>query len=76
MKNYIAMLLAVSVVHALPAHAATKDCEELKSEIAAKIDAKGVKSYSLEIVAAGAVIDGKVVGSCSNGTQRITYKKN
>ena len=34
----------------LPAHAA-KDCGELKQEIAAKIDANGVKSYALEVVA-------------------------
>ena len=44
----IGVLLFVSV----PAHAqAAKACEELKDEIAKKLDAKGVKGYTLEIVA-------------------------
>jgi len=59
---------------ALPAHAA-KSCDELKSEIDAKLQAKGVKNYTLEIVAADAVKDEKVVGSCEGGTKKITYKK-
>jgi len=57
-----------------PAFAA-KDCEELKSEIAAKLDAKGVIGYSLEIVAADDAKDQKVVGSCGAGTKKIIYKK-
>ena len=32
-----------------------KDCEELKTEIAARLDAKGVKGYELKIVAPGDV---------------------
>ncbi|AHL31494.1 hypothetical protein CD58_00620 [Pseudomonas brassicacearum] len=57
------------------AFAAGKSCEELKSEIAAKIDAKGVSGYSLEIVDKGAAADGKVVGTCEGGTKEIVYKK-
>jgi hypothetical protein len=53
-----------------------KDCEELKTEIAAKIEANGVKNYTLTIVAAAEVKDGdKVVGSCDGGTKRIIYKR-
>ncbi|MDD2059695.1 DUF1161 domain-containing protein [Pseudomonas sp. GD03860] len=55
--------------------AAGKPCEELKSEIAAKIDAKGVSGYSLEIVDKGAATDGKVVGTCEGGTKEIVYKR-
>jgi len=55
--------------------AAGKPCEELKSEIAAKIDANGVPHYSLEIVDKGAATDGKVVGSCDGGTKEIVYKR-
>ena len=55
--------------------AAGKPCEELKSEIAAKLDAKGVSGYSLEIVDKGAAADGKVVGSCEGGTKEIVYKR-
>jgi hypothetical protein len=52
-----------------------KPCEELKSEIATKLDAKGVKSYSLEIVAKDQDAEGKVVGSCEGGTKKIMYRR-
>ena len=52
-----------------------KSCEELKSEIDAKLQAKGVKSYSLEIVPNDQVKDEKVVGSCDGGTKKIIYKR-
>ncbi|WHS60507.1 DUF1161 domain-containing protein [Pseudomonas sp. G2-4] len=55
--------------------AAGKPCEELKSEIAAKLDAKGVSGYSLEIVDKGAAADGEVVGSCEGGAKEIVYKR-
>ncbi|RWW90841.1 hypothetical protein BHE74_00022261 [Ensete ventricosum] len=56
--------------------AAGKPCEELKSEIAAKIDAKGATHYSLEVVDKGAAAEGyKVVGSCEAGTKEIAYKR-
>ena len=52
-----------------------KPCEELKAEIAAKLDAKGVSGYSLEIVDKGAAAGGKVVGKCEEGAKVIVYKK-
>ena len=54
---------------------AGKNCEELKAEIAAKLDAKGVSGYTLDIVATEEVKDEKIVGSCEGGTKKITYKK-
>jgi len=58
-----------------PAFVERKDCEQLKAEIAAKLDAKGVKGYTLTIAAADQVKDQKVVGSCDGGTKRIIYKR-
>ncbi|MBA1378712.1 DUF1161 domain-containing protein [Pseudomonas brassicacearum] len=55
--------------------AAGKPCEELKSEIAAKLEAKGVSGYTLEVVEKGAAADGKVVGTCEGGSKEIVYKK-
>ncbi|HEX3140914.1 MAG TPA: DUF1161 domain-containing protein [Rhizobacter sp.] len=52
-----------------------KPCEELKAEIAAKLDAKQVTGYELTIVANDKVGDAKVVGSCDGGTQKIVYSK-
>jgi hypothetical protein len=69
-------LLAVGLLSiAGTALAAGKPCEELKSEIAAKIDAKGASGYSLEVLDKGAAADGDVVGSCEGGTKEIVYKR-
>lgn len=72
MKKFIAFL-SLSLVVA-PAFA-SKNCEELKAEIAAKLDAKGVQGYTLDIVTTEEVKDQKVVGSCEAGAKKITYKK-
>ena len=73
------LLLPVAAILLVPAcsHAqGIKPCEDLKTEIATKLDAKGVKGYTLDIVAkdqdAG---DGKVVGTCDGGAKKIIYKK-
>jgi hypothetical protein len=56
--------------------AAGKPCEELKSEIAAKIDANGVSGYTLEVVDNVTPDAGfQVVGSCEGGTKAIVYKR-
>jgi len=52
-----------------------KTCDDLKSDIEAKIKAKGVKTFSLDIVDAAEVKDAKVVGSCEAGKKKITYKR-
>lgn len=61
---------------AASAHAqGIKPCEELKTEIAAKLDAKGVNPYTLEIVEKDKDADGKVVGTCEGGAKKIMYSK-
>jgi len=57
------------------APAARKPCEDLKAEIAQKLDAKGVVGYSLDIVDKGKEGDAKVIGSCGGGTKSITYAR-
>ena len=69
------VLAAVLLVPACSYAQAAKPCEELKSEIATKLDAKGVKSYSLEIVPKDQEVDGKVVGGCEGGTKKIVYRR-
>jgi hypothetical protein len=68
------VLVAVLLMLASPAFA-KKPCEELKTEIDAKIKANGVKSYTLEIVPNEDVKDGKVIGTCDGGTKKIVYKR-
>ena len=72
MKKLI--VAAVLLMITTPAFA-MKACDELKSEIDAKLKAKGVKSYSLEIVPNEQVKDQKVVGTCDGGTKKIVYKR-
>jgi hypothetical protein len=67
------ILMAVAMLSA-PAFAA-KSCDELKAEIAQKMDAKGVKAYSLEAVAIADVGDKKVVGGCDGGSKKIVYTR-
>lgn len=54
---------------------ASKPCDELKTEIAKKLDDKGVKGYTLEIVAKDVSGDAKEVGSCEGGSKKIVYSR-
>jgi hypothetical protein len=54
---------------------ARKSCDDLKSEISKKLDAKGVTSYSLDAVDKGKEGDGKVVGTCDGGTKSLVYSR-
>jgi hypothetical protein len=67
--------LALSVL-AAPLFAQIKPCDELKSEISAKLAAKGVKDPDsrLAIVPTEEVKDQKVIGSCEGGKKKITYE--
>jgi hypothetical protein len=72
MKSLIvstALLIAAAPVFA------AKPCEELKSEIAAKLDEKKVSGYTLDVVDADKAGDRKVVGSCEGGKKKIVYEK-
>jgi hypothetical protein len=70
----LAVLLVVA--SAVPATAlAGKSCDELKSEIAAKIDANKVQGYKLTVVEAAATSDSAVVGTCEGGTKKLLYAR-
>lgn len=72
----ISGILVVVLLLALPALAqGVKSCEALKTDIAKKLDAKQVKSYTLEVVPKDQKTDAKVVGTCEGGTKKIVYRK-
>lgn len=80
-RQHVAVMLMASAA-ALAAgsvHAAPKPCEDLKKEIAAKLDAQGLKGYSLEAVAVDDTTqnkpENKVVGTCDGGSKKLIYKK-
>ena len=72
------ILLTIAVALSVPAYGyghGGKACEDLKSEIAAKLDAKNVKGYTLEVVAKDQDAEGKQVGTCEGGAKKIMYRK-
>jgi hypothetical protein len=74
MKTFaaIGVLLFVPVcAHSQPG----KSCDDLKTEIAGKLDAKGVKGYTLDIVEKDKDSDGKIWGTCEGGAKKIVYSK-
>ena len=81
MKTHTTLIVAAALALAASStFAAGKPCEELKTEIAAKLDAKNVTGYTLDIVDASDKADdakkaAKVVGSCEGGAKKITYAK-
>jgi len=53
-----------------------KPCEDLRTEIDAKIKNNGVPMFTLEVVDMEAQIaEGKVVGTCDGHTKKIVYKR-
>ena len=68
------LIAGVLALAATPAVAGTS-CDDLKAEIAAKIEKKGVKAYTLEVVKKGEEGERRVVGTCGGGTQAIVYKR-
>jgi hypothetical protein len=76
----IAVLSLLLIAHSADAVEASapngrKDCEELKQEIAARLEANGVRQYQLQIVEPEAEQVGRIVGSCNGGTRRIAYQR-
>ncbi len=69
------MVAAVVFCMPLCASAQIKSCDDLKTEIAKKIDAHGGSNYTLTIVDKGKETEGKIVGSCGGGTKSIVYMK-
>ena len=72
MKTVI-LFVALAFV-TLPAFA-KKSCEELKAELEAKIQAKGVKAFTLNIVPKDEKTDLRVIGTCDGGAKKIVYKR-
>lgn len=76
MSNTSKMLTQLLTLAFVVVSVPSKNCDELKKEIADKLDAKGVKNYTLDIVGKDDVKDGmKVVGSCEAGTKKIIYTR-
>jgi hypothetical protein len=73
MKTFVAVAVLLAVPGLVSAQG--KSCDDLKAEIAKKIEANGVTNYTLDVVDKGAQTDGKVVGTCGGGTKEIVYTR-
>lgn len=67
------VVTGVTLVFAEAAQATS--CEELRSTVEAKIQSKGVKSFSVTVVGADANSPGRVVGSCELGSKKLVYSQ-
>jgi hypothetical protein len=71
MKQY-AFLIALAVVST---QALATPCDEVKAQIAAKLDAKHVTNYTLDVVDSDKSGDSKVVGTCEGGAKKVVYSR-
>lgn len=72
MKTQVVIVALALLVAPVLAQAS---CDAVKSSIDAKLKAKGVANYTLEVVDAGKAADGgKVVGQCE-GSKQIVYTR-
>lgn len=74
MKLHLAVAGVLLIPFVASAQNAPKPCDDLKSEIAKKLDARGVTGYALTIADKGKEPDGKIVGSCGGGKQSVVYQ--
>ena len=73
MKPYVLFAMATVVVST---NVFATPCDEVKTAIAAKLDAKHVSGYTLDVVPADqAGNDAKVVGTCEGGAKKIVYTR-
>ncbi len=71
----VALVLSTFGLWTQTSQSGVKSCEELKGEIEAKLKAKGVKGYTLEVIPADQAKDQKIIGTCEGGKKRITYSR-
>lgn len=73
MKKYI--LASSLILISATSWAAKTSCEEIKSKIETKLEGKGIKNYSLQVVAKDTETKNRVVGSCEGDSKKIIYTK-
>jgi len=71
MRSYVLWIVALG----MSGSALATPCDEVKGQIAAKLDAKHVANYTLDVVPADQNSDAKVVGTCEGGAKKIIYSR-
>ncbi len=73
-------IIVLAGIHALllmsaPVRAEVASCDAIKEKIVAKLDGKGVKSYTLTVVGKDHESSLRVVGQCEGGKKKILYQR-
>jgi hypothetical protein len=70
-------LLIASTFVARGAQAQTAACDQLKGDLAARIDASGARGYALDAVPSGMPVPpgAKAIGTCEAGKYKILYRR-
>ena len=68
-RSFLFLAFASTVAHA-------DNCEAIRAQIDAKINAAGVRNYSVTVVEAAASTPGKIVGTCNKAANKIVYTQN
>ena len=70
-------LVAASVFVPVAVFAQANACDQLKATLAARIEATGVRGYSLEAVPAATPVPAgaKAIGNCEGGERKILYRR-
>jgi hypothetical protein len=73
----MAMLHAAAMLLAADVQAQANPCDQLKGVLAARIDAAGVRGYTLETVPSGNPVppEAKAIGTCEAGASKILYRR-
>ncbi len=73
----LTMLQSASMLLGDDAMAQTNACDLLKTALAERIEATGVRGYSLEAVPSGAPVpsDAKAIGNCEAGAYKVLYRR-
>ena len=77
MKSIFTTLAVTStlLLTALPGFAAKTSCDDLKTQITAKVEGKSVKGFRIEVIAADEKVEQRVVGTCDGGKNKLVYFK-
>ncbi|MCU6434167.1 DUF1161 domain-containing protein [Undibacterium sp. Jales W-56] len=71
-----ALILASSLIlMSTSSMAAITPCVDMQEKVEKKLEGKGVKNYSLEVVDKDVPTNNRVVGVCEGGKKKIIYTK-
>lgn len=73
MKKFI--LASGLILLSATSWAAVTSCDAIKSKVETRLEGKGVKHYTLDVVAKDAETKNRVVGRCEGGSKKIIYAR-